>query len=178
MRIGLPVSLDTVTTLASCYTASQLQEDPNYSIWVSNSNNCEESYLLGYNAVLSSGSQPKSRRNMSLYFAPAFTLIFRVVYSSILKIEAIYSCKTWVDFQRVTWRHMPENGTLQDSDYSLHISGVFLLRSEYSVSCPLSQKLKMKEKECCLLLHTKRSYKFWPLSFSESRTESEENIFL
>jgi hypothetical protein len=35
-----------------------------------------------------------------------------LAYFSTLKMEAIYSCETTVDFQRTTWRYIPEDVTL------------------------------------------------------------------
>jgi hypothetical protein len=42
----------------------------------------------------------------------AFTLVFFSAYSSTLKMEAIYSSETLVDFQRTTGGYIPEYSTL------------------------------------------------------------------
>jgi hypothetical protein len=47
-----------------------------------------------------------------LCLPPAFTLVSCLVYSSTLKMEATYSSKTSVDFQRTTRRYIPEDRTL------------------------------------------------------------------
>jgi hypothetical protein len=57
----------------------------------------EEYYLLGYNAVQSVESQP-SRACLP----PDITLVSCSAYSSNLKMEAICSSETSVDFQRTT----------------------------------------------------------------------------
>jgi hypothetical protein len=44
---------------------------------------------------------------------PAFTLLSCSVYSSTLKMEAICSSETSVDFQRNTQRYIPEDNALQ-----------------------------------------------------------------
>jgi hypothetical protein len=38
-------------------------------------------------------------------------------YSSILKIGAVCFSETSIDFQRTTWRYIPEDRTLQNSSY-------------------------------------------------------------
>jgi hypothetical protein len=43
---------------------------------------------------------------------PAFMLASCSAYSSTLKMEAIYSSETSVDFQRIIRRYIPEDGTL------------------------------------------------------------------
>jgi hypothetical protein len=43
----------------------------------------------------------------------ALTLTSCSAYSSTLKMEAICSSETLVDFQRTTWRYIPEDSTLQ-----------------------------------------------------------------
>jgi hypothetical protein len=45
---------------------------------------------------------------------PAFSLVSCSDYSSILKMEAIYSSETPVDTQRTTWCYIPEDGTLHN----------------------------------------------------------------
>jgi hypothetical protein len=43
---------------------------------------------------------------------PDFMLVYCTAYSLALKMEAIWCCETSFDFQRTTWRYMPENSTL------------------------------------------------------------------
>jgi hypothetical protein len=62
-----------------------------------------EFYLLGYNGVESIESQPTYRRNTSQNIA-LFVTCFHA-YST-LKMEAIYSSETLVDFHRTTRRYM------------------------------------------------------------------------
>jgi hypothetical protein len=45
---------------------------------------------------------------------PAFTLVSCSVYSSTLKVEAIYSSETWVVFQRTTRSYNPEDRNLHN----------------------------------------------------------------
>jgi hypothetical protein len=45
--------------------------------------------------------------------SPAFTLVYCLVYSSTLKMEATCSSETSADFQRSTRRYIPEDGTLR-----------------------------------------------------------------
>jgi hypothetical protein len=45
---------------------------------------------------------------------PAFTLVSGSAYSSTLKMEAICSSETSVDFQRTTWRDIAEDSTLKN----------------------------------------------------------------
>jgi hypothetical protein len=55
-----------------------------------------------------------SGEHISIAFSwlpPAFTLISYLVYSSILKMEATCSSKMSVEFQRNTWRYIPEDST-------------------------------------------------------------------
>jgi hypothetical protein len=44
--------------------------------------------------------------------APAFILVSCSAYSSTLKIEAIYSLETLVDFKQTIWCHIPEDSTI------------------------------------------------------------------
>jgi hypothetical protein len=39
-------------------------------------------------------------------FAAYFLLVFSLAYSSILKMEAVYSFETSVEFYRTNWRHI------------------------------------------------------------------------
>jgi hypothetical protein len=55
------------------------------------------------------GNQRESRWQAE----PAFTLVSCSVYSSTLKMEAIYSSETSVDFQRTTLRYIREVSILQ-----------------------------------------------------------------
>jgi hypothetical protein len=45
---------------------------------------------------------------------PPFTIVSCSAYSSILKIEAIFSSETSADIQRTTRLYIPENSTLHD----------------------------------------------------------------
>jgi hypothetical protein len=88
----------------------------------------EEFCILGYNAVKSVDSQLTFRRNMSPPSSgsnskpseiPAWSwqqaiLVSCLVYSSNLKIVAIYSSEKSVDFQRTTQRYTPEDRTLRN----------------------------------------------------------------
>jgi hypothetical protein len=56
-------------------------------------------------------SQPKFRRQLCL--TPVIALVSCSVYSSTLKIEATSSSETSVDFQRTTWRYIPEDRTFR-----------------------------------------------------------------
>jgi hypothetical protein len=47
----------------------------------------------------------------------AFALVSCSAYSSTLKIEAIYSSETSVDFQLTTWRSIPEDSTFYHEKY-------------------------------------------------------------
>jgi hypothetical protein len=49
-----------------------------------------------------------------LCLPPAFMLVSCLIYSSNLKMEAIYSSKTLVDFQCTAWCYIPEDSTLYD----------------------------------------------------------------
>jgi hypothetical protein len=51
--------------------------------------------------------------SFSLRLPPAFTLVSYSAYSSNLKMEAIYSSATSVDFQRTTRCYIPEDSTHQ-----------------------------------------------------------------
>jgi hypothetical protein len=44
--------------------------------------------------------------------ATFFTLVYCLAYSYTLKMEAAYSSGTSVDFQRTTWRYIPEDSNL------------------------------------------------------------------
>jgi hypothetical protein len=69
---------------------------------------------MGYNAVQSFESQPTFRRNISpppsesknkpskAFLATCFVLVSCLVYSLILKMKAIYSSETSINFQRTT----------------------------------------------------------------------------
>jgi hypothetical protein len=75
-----------------------------------------KSCLLGYNAVYPGESQPTLRRNIALNRALLDTclmFVFCLVYSSTLKMAAITSCETLVDFYRTTWWYMPEGTSFQ-----------------------------------------------------------------
>jgi hypothetical protein len=69
-------------------------------IWGSHSGGYEEYYLLGYNAMLC--------------LPPAFALVSCSAYFSTLKMEAICSSETPVDFQRTTRHYIPEDSILID----------------------------------------------------------------
>jgi hypothetical protein len=59
------------------------------------------------------GRRISRARNLSLLCLPlAFTLVTCSIYSSTLKMEAIYFSETSVDIQRTTRRYIPEDGTL------------------------------------------------------------------
>jgi hypothetical protein len=49
-----------------------------------------------------------------LILEPVFTLVSCTVYSSTLKMEAIFSSETSVGFQRTTWLYIPESSTLHN----------------------------------------------------------------
>jgi hypothetical protein len=89
----------------------------------------EECYLLGYSAVQSVEIQPTFRKNISppssgsknkpskkeaweLCLPFSFTLVSCSAYFSSLKMEATRSSETLVDFQRTTWRYVPDYSTL------------------------------------------------------------------
>jgi hypothetical protein len=91
----------------------------------------EELYLLGYKAVYSvesqrtfwtimslpsSGSKNKPRKPAQFCLLPAFTLFSCLAYSSTMKMVAIYSSETPVDFQRSTQHYVPEVRTLHNTD--------------------------------------------------------------
>jgi hypothetical protein len=49
-----------------------------------------------------------------LCLPPALTLVSCSAYSSTLKVEAMYSSEAAIDFQRTTWRYIPEDSTLHN----------------------------------------------------------------
>jgi hypothetical protein len=53
-------------------------------------------------------------QGQGLCLPPAFTLVSCSAYSSTLKMEAICSCETSVDFQRNTRRYIPKDSTLHN----------------------------------------------------------------
>jgi hypothetical protein len=57
--------------------------------------------------------QGQTISRVQLNLPPAFTLVSSSAYSSVLKIKAICSSETSVDFQRNTRCYFPEDGTLQ-----------------------------------------------------------------
>jgi hypothetical protein len=62
-------------------------------------------------------SEPIGDKNQSLGWLclpPAFMLVPCSAYFSTLKMEAICSSETSVEFQRTTGRYIPENGTLHN----------------------------------------------------------------
>jgi hypothetical protein len=83
------------------FQATQLDADF-CSVWVLH----EELYLLGYNAVYSDESKPTFRRNMSPPSSGS--------RNKALKMEAICSSETSVDFRRTTRRYVPEDSTLHN----------------------------------------------------------------
>jgi hypothetical protein len=48
---------------------------------------------------------------------PAFTLVSCSTYSSILKMEAIFSSETSVGYEQTTQRYIPEDSTLYNHRY-------------------------------------------------------------
>jgi hypothetical protein len=70
-------------------------------IWGSHSCASSEFHLLGYNSF--------------------FTLVSWLLYSSILKMQAIRSAETSVDFQWNTRWHIPEDRTLHFTRNSMHL---------------------------------------------------------
>jgi hypothetical protein len=60
------------------------------------------------------GSLKANRRfgGTELYLLLAFTLVSCFVFSSTLNMEATFSSKTSVDFQRTTRRYIPDDGPL------------------------------------------------------------------
>jgi hypothetical protein len=119
---------------------------------------CEEYHLLGYNAVQSVESQPTFRRNIlppfsgsknkqaELCLPPAYTLVSCSAYFSTMKMEAICSSETSVDFQRTTRRHTPEDSTLHYhrcenlKSYKLYIHVFMGHRYDYNVYCTRRSK--------------------------------------
>jgi hypothetical protein len=65
-------------------------------------------------------------RARRLCLSPAYTLVSCAAYSTTLKMDAICSSETSVDFQRTTRCYIPEDSTLQ-WDYSLVKSPVYSL---------------------------------------------------
>jgi hypothetical protein len=49
---------------------------------------------------------------------PAFMLVSCLAYFSTLKMEATCFSEASVEFQRTTWRYIPEDRTLQEGIYS------------------------------------------------------------
>jgi hypothetical protein len=88
--------------------------------------NLEESYLLGYNAMYRTESQPTFRRNMSPpssgsknkpsknLLATFFMLVTFLTSSSTLNMEATCSSKTLVGFRWTTRRYIKEDRTLHN----------------------------------------------------------------
>jgi hypothetical protein len=100
----------------------RLQTQIQCRIWGSHSGSYEEYYLVGYNAVQSIESQLTFRRNMWPLSSrcknkpskkPAFTLVSCSAHFSTLKVEAICSSETSVDFQWTERRYIPQDSTLQ-----------------------------------------------------------------
>jgi hypothetical protein len=58
-------------------------------------------------------SRARNQRESMWQAEPAFTLVSCSDYSSTLKMEAIYSSETLVDFQRTTRRYIREDSLLQ-----------------------------------------------------------------
>jgi hypothetical protein len=75
----------------------------------------EEYYLLRYNALLVEKPSDVSEKHTASIFGlpPASTLVSCSAYST-LKMEAICSSETLVDFQRTTQRYVPEGITLHN----------------------------------------------------------------
>jgi hypothetical protein len=71
---------------------------------------------FGGTSPSSSGSKNKPRKKPELCFHAGFLL----AYSLTLKMEAIYSSETSVDFQRTTRRYIPEVNTLHNIKRKLH----------------------------------------------------------
>jgi hypothetical protein len=91
-----------------------------------------EVYFLGYNVTSSSESQPTFWRNtpppsLLTLFTDFFMLVSFLACSSILKMVAICSSETLVDFHPTTRRYIPEDSTLflatavRTSNSSVHI---------------------------------------------------------
>jgi hypothetical protein len=104
-------------------TAKQLSKA--YNLGFSQRSLWRALYLLGYNAVYSTGSQSKFRRNMSplssglqstVLLATCFTLVYSLAYSSTLKKKATCTSETPIDFQRITRRYISVDGTFQVSE--------------------------------------------------------------
>jgi hypothetical protein len=94
----------------------------------------EEYCLLEYNAVKSVESQPTYRfhlpglrisrarsKHKNTRLLSAFTLIYCSAYSSTLKMEAVCSSETSIDFQRTTRRYIPDNSTPKISEATRRI---------------------------------------------------------
>jgi hypothetical protein len=62
---------------------------------------------------------PIQEANRNLCFAYSSTLLATgcLAYSSTLKMEALRSSETWVNFYQTTRRHMSKNGTLHSISY-------------------------------------------------------------
>jgi hypothetical protein len=62
-----------------------------------------------------------------VYLPPASTLVFCSAYSLILKMEAICSSETSIDYQRTTRRCIPEDVALHHSSHLLMRPSIYLL---------------------------------------------------
>jgi hypothetical protein len=83
---------------------------------------------------------------------------------STLKIEAIYSSETSVDFQRTTWRYISEDSTLQDQCTADNaVIPIYKLSGRFNLNIPVNTRkcldhsvysLRVKVKIClCLTEH-------------------------
>jgi hypothetical protein len=81
-------------------------------MWGSHSDCYEEFCFLGYSDIYRIECQAKFQRNGAL-LATCFMNVSCLTYSSSLKMEAIRSSETSVEFKRATRRYIPEDRPLQ-----------------------------------------------------------------
>jgi hypothetical protein len=75
-------------------------------------------------------NKPSKKPLWKLCLSPAFTQGFCLAYSSTPKTESTCCTETWVNFQRTTWRYIPEDRTLQ-ANFFLSVKH----HSRYGIVC-------------------------------------------
>jgi hypothetical protein len=110
-------------------------------------------------------SGPKNKPSMKPAWAcltHAFTLISCSAYSSTLKMEAICSSETSVEFQRITQRYIPEDSTLHHILCSV-LMRVITSRSGFPLCGRACDFLVIFEPVCKYSLHIRETQKhiFW-----------------
>jgi hypothetical protein len=116
----------------------------NGSYWISLRS--EECYLL----------RLTSYSPLKVFLPQAFTLVSCLAYSSTMKMEAMCSSET-VDFQRIAWRHIPEDSTLHNhccENLKFYIPMVYsALEQPYSFFACMQELLicVVYNEKCCFM---------------------------